>query len=160
NLLSRQVGNLSPEVVFRLAGWAQCIKRSIEDSIIRYCHPEFHGCWTNMMFEIDPVQPRAGSREEQVLSKMLPAWVTGWSTKSPFWLIKEIHSDNHPFVKNWDTATGIDLGKMFRDNVRFCSSRQSAGVQFADMAASIVSKAVVGVVSAFDLTSYGVMMSR
>jgi hypothetical protein len=49
---------------------------------------------------------------------------------------------------------------MLRGNVHFCTSEQSVGIQFADMAASVVRKAVVGVVSTFDLDSYGLMMLR
>jgi Protein of unknown function (DUF3800) len=159
-LLSRQVSNTSPEAALRLACWAQAIHRSIQDSIIYHSGPEFHACWSKMTFEIDPVQPKAGSREERVFTNMLPGWVTAWSRKRPFRLIEEIHTDEHPFVKNWDTATGIDLGKMIRGNVRFCPSHKSLGVQMADLAASVIRRAVVGIVSPFDLVSYGVLMSR
>lgn len=159
-LLARQIRNLSPEAAFRLGCWAQCIKRCISDSVVWHSGPAFNGDWENLTFEIDAVQPKPGSREEQVFTKMLPAWVTSWSQQDPFTLIEDIHTANHPFVQRWDTPDGFDLGKMFRDNVRFCSSKSSVGLQLADMAASVTSKAVVGVVSTDDLTSYGIMMSK
>jgi len=159
-LLARQVANLSPEAAFRLGSWAQCVKRSIDDSIIWHSLPEFNSCWTNMSFEMDPVQPSSGSREEQVFTIMLPGWVTAWSQKRPFTLIKEIHTDTHPFVRRWDTQAGIDLGRMLRNNVRFCKSSHSLGVQIADMAASVVRRAVAGIVTPVDLMSYGLMMSK
>jgi len=162
SLLGRQFGNLSPEVGFRLGAWAQCIKRCIDDSVFFHSGPEFHDCWTNtnMTFEIDAVQPNTGSREEQVFTRMLPMWVTARCRKEPIVLIEEIHTENHPFVRQWDTESGIDLGKMFRGNVRFCLSHESTGLQIADIAASVVRKAVVGIVSAYDLKSFGIIMSN
>ncbi len=158
-LLSRQVSNMSPEAAHRLACWAQAIHRSIQDCILRYSGPAYRGCWSEMVFEIDPVQPKPGSREERVFRNMLPGWVAAWSRKRPFMLIEEVHTDDHPFVKNWDTPAGIDLGKMLRGNVRFCPSHESLGVQMADMAATVVRKAVAGMVSPYDLGSYGLLMA-
>jgi hypothetical protein len=158
DLLGRQVGNLSPVAAFRLAAWAQCIKRCIADSIIAHSGREFHDCWTDVTFEIDAVQPKAASREQQVFTNMLPAWVTAWCQRDPFTLIEEIHTEDHPFVRRWDTERGIDLGKMFRGNVRFSSSHISLGLQIADMASSVVRRAVAGLVSAYDLSTYGLML--
>jgi hypothetical protein len=160
SLLGRQFGNLSPEVAFRLGSWAQCIKRCIDDSVFSHSCPQFHDCWAKMTFEMDPVQPNAGSREQQVFTKMLPGWVTAWCKKQPIVLIEEVHTENHPFVREWETEGGIDLGKMFRGNLQFRSSNESLGLQIADMAASVARKAVLGIVSAYDLMSYGVMMSK
>jgi hypothetical protein len=157
-LLGRQVNNSSPEEICRLGCWAQCIKRSVEDCIIRYAGPDFHGCWTKMTFDVDPVQPKSGSREEQIFSTMLPAWLTGWSATRPFTLIEEIHTEEHPLIRQWDNGTGIDLGKMFRGNVRFARSRESRGIQAADMAAFIARKAVAEIVNITDLESYAMMM--
>jgi hypothetical protein len=159
-LLSRQFGNLSPEVAFRLSSWARCIKRCIDDSIFAHRGVAFSDCWTKMTFEIDIVRVGAKSREQQVFTKMLPGWVTAWCQKEPIMLIEEIHTDDHPFVREWDTERGIDLGKMLRGNLQFSSSYQSLGLQIADFAASVVRKAVVGIVSVYDLKSYGVMMSN
>ena len=157
--LARQAGNLSPEQAFRLRAWAQSIYDCVYDSIVWHSGPEFLSCWDTMRFEIDAVQPKEGSREEQVFSKLLPGWLTRQSEKDPFMLIEEVHTENHPFVRNWETERGIDLGKMFRGNVQFCSSHLSPGLQVADIAASLVRKAVVGIVSAYDLKTYGMMMS-
>jgi hypothetical protein len=108
-LLSRQVGNLSPEVTFRLAAWARCIMRCIDNSIVGHSGQEYHDCWNSLRFEIDAVCRSSGNREEQVFPNMLPSWVTAWSAKQPFTLIEEIHTESHPFVRNWDTIQGVDL---------------------------------------------------
>jgi hypothetical protein len=99
--LGRQIANLNPVQAFRLGTWAKCIKRSIADSILLHSHPEFNDCWDVISFEIDPVQRKAGSREEIVFKCMLPAWITGWNQQDPLTATKEIHTDSHPFVRNW-----------------------------------------------------------
>jgi hypothetical protein len=159
-LLARQVGNLSPEAAFRLATWAQCIKRCVADSIVAHSGRGYYSCWADVTFEIDAVQPKAASREQRVFETMLPAWVTAWCQRDPFTLIEEIHTADHPFVKQWDTADGIDLGKLFRGNVRFSSSNTSPGLQMADMASSVVRRAVAGIVCPSDRSSYGLMLKR
>jgi Protein of unknown function (DUF3800) len=160
-LLSRQAGNLSPQAATRLAAWAYCLKRCVEDSIIAHSAPDFDGCWAAIRFEIDSVQPKPGSREQTAFARILPGWLTAWSRSQPFILIKEIHTVEHPFVRNWDSPTGIDLGKIVRDNIHFCRSKESLGIQIADIAASIAYRAVrPGVVSAEDLDNYGRMMSN
>jgi hypothetical protein len=158
-LLARQASNLSPEAAFRLGAWAFCVRQCLDDSIASHSGPEFHDCWSDLSFEIDPVQRSAGSREEQIFTRMLPGWVTAWSRRRPFMLITEIHTEHHPFVRNWETEEGIDLRRMFHGNVRFCPSHASAGLQLADMAASVVREAVAGIVSPYDLQSYGILLS-
>jgi hypothetical protein len=75
-------------------------------------------------------------------------------------MIKEIHTAKHPFVQRYDTDAGVDFGKIVRDNIHYPWSHTSPGLQMADMAATIVAKAVRGVANAVDLQNYGVMMFR
>jgi hypothetical protein len=63
-------------------------------------------------------------------------------------------------VKNWDTGEGLDIGKMFRTNVHYVSSAKSKGIQLADMKASLVKRAVIGVANTKDLQNYGLMMTK
>ena len=56
---------------------------------------------------------------------MLPMWVTSWSHDEPFTTIEGIHTVDHPLVKNWDTAEGLDIGKMFRNKVHYVSSARA-----------------------------------
>jgi hypothetical protein len=90
----------------------------------------------------------------------LPAWVTGWSQEDPLTMIEEIHTADHPFVQNWERLEGIDVGKMLRNNVHYVSSASSKGIQIADMLASLVRRAVVGLASAVSLQDYGFIMTR
>ena len=159
--LANQVGNLSLQQVIRLAAWARCIKRCVIDSVVFHSGQEFDVCWENMRFEIDPVDRRPGKGEQPVFRTMLPAWVCAWSVNEPFSLIEEVHTPDHPFVKNFDTSTGVDFGKMIRGNIKYPRSEASPGIQIADIASSaIVAKVVRGLVSADDLHNYGIMMTR
>ncbi len=157
--LARQVDNASLPTVLRLATWARCVMRSLQDSIIRHSQTEYHPAWNELRFEIDPVRKGLG-REAQIFSKMLPAWVAGWSRNKPFTLIEEVHTANHPFIQNWDSDVGVDVGAIVRNNVNYPPSHTSIGLQMADMAATLIRKAVVGLATAPDLQNYGLMMTK
>ena len=63
-------------------------------------------------------------------------------------------------MKNWDCEEGLDIGKIFRNNVHYVSSASSKGIQLADMTASLVRRAVTGIANAIDLQNYGLMMTK
>jgi hypothetical protein len=158
--LAADVAKLSPQQLLRLMGWAQCIRRAIRDSVIRHCGAEYQSDWRAVHFEIDPVEENSGGREETVFRTLLPAWVTSWSHDEPFTTIQDIHTPDHPFIQNWDRPKGIDVGKMFRNNVHYVSSASSKGIQIADMTAALVRRAVIGLASAVSLEDYGFIMTR
>jgi hypothetical protein len=158
--LAAEVAKLSTQQVLRLSGWAKGIKRAINDSILLHCGPEHHPTWSAVRFEIDRVEDIPGGREETVFRRLLPAWVTAWSQAEPLTTIQDIHTADHPFIKNWDGPEGIDVGKMFRNNVHYVSSTNSKGIQIADMMAAVVRRAVVGLASAISLQDYSFIMTR
>jgi hypothetical protein len=159
-LLARQFRRLSLEQSLRLATWARCIMRSLHDSIITHSAERFHASWNHLRFEIDPVQRSPGNREEQVFNTMVLAWVCAWSEAYPFTTIEHIHDSSHPFVRNFDTPAGINFGKIIQGNLHYPLSNDSKGIQIADMAASVVSKATRGVADAVDIQNYGLMMTK
>ncbi|MCL6503650.1 MAG: hypothetical protein K6T86_13280, partial [Pirellulales bacterium] len=69
----------------------------------------------------------------------------------PFTEIEGIHTADYPLVKNWDCDEGLDIGKMFKNNLRYICSASSKGIQLADMTASLVRRPVMGIASAVDL---------
>jgi hypothetical protein len=159
--LVRQFDNLSLPQALRLATWARCVFRCLQDSVIQHSGSMYYACWDRIRFEVDPVHRRVGSREEQVFSVMLPAWVTGWYTNDPLTLIEEVHTSDHPFIQNYSVGdAGIDIGRIVRDNVHYPSSASSWGLQMADIATTITSHAVRGLTSANELHDYGTMMTR
>lgn len=87
-------------------------------------------------------------------------WVSSWSQDEPFTTIEGIHTVDHPLVKNWDCDEGLDIGKMFKNNLHYVSSASSKGIQLADMTATLVRRAVMGIVNAVDLQNYGFMMTK
>ena len=158
--LASDIGALSTQQALRLAAWAKCIARTVHDSIIRHSGTKYESSWNSLRFEIDPVENIPGNREERVFETMLPMWVSSWSHDEPFTEIEGIDTADHPLVKNWDCNDGLDIGKMFKDNVHYVSSASSKGIQLADMTASLVRRSVMGIANAADLQNYGFMMTK
>ncbi|OAI39239.1 hypothetical protein AYO40_01325 [Planctomycetaceae bacterium SCGC AG-212-D15] len=154
------IEEMSAQQFLRLLGWALCVNRAIRDSIILHSDEEHRSSWESLRFEIDRAEQGSARREEKVFSIMLPTWLTSWSLKKPLLLIEELHTTDHPLVKNWDRKEGLDLGNMFRNNVHYVSSASSKGIQLADLIASVVRRAVCGVVRPFDLRNYGLVMTK
>lgn len=159
-LLSRQFNRLSDNQALRLFALAQCIRRTFQSTLLFRSGDEYLNCWDSLRFEIDPVQVKPGSREEQVFKWTILGWLAAWSVKEPITTVEEIHTQDHPFVKNFETKNGIDLGKVLKENIHYVSSARSKGVQIADMAASVVSYATNGIVQFANLESYGLLMNR
>ena len=141
--LAADIRRMSDQQVLRLATWAKCISRSINDSIIFHNGEDYDPSWSSLRFEIDPVQ-QSGGTEANSFEFLLPAWITAWSHDEPLTTIEGIHTAEHPFVKNWDCPAGIDVGKMFKNNVHYVPSDKSIGIQLADLTATLVRKAVIG----------------
>ena len=91
---------------------------------------------------MDRVQVRASNREEKVLSIMILAWLEGWSHKKPLVTIKEIHTPNHLFVRKYCVEQGADIGRIIRGNMYWVKSADSTGIRIADIAASIIYRAL------------------
>ncbi len=161
HLLARQFKNLSDNQSLRLGSVAYCIKRAFEQTIILLSGEEYFDCWDHMRFEIDPVQVRRGSREEQVFKWTMLGWLQGWSQKSPTMTITEIHTEDHPLMKNYSTIDDkFNLTKIYRDNLHYPRSSESKGLQIADMAASIMHHAVGGIVVWDNLMNYGLLLKN
>ncbi len=160
-LLSRQFNNLSDNQSLRLGSVAYCIKRAFEQTIILLSGKEYHGCWDEMRFEIDPVQLKRGSREEQVFKWTMLGWLQGWSQRAPSMTITEIHTDDHPLMQKYRTPNDkFDLNKLYKENIHYPASSESRGLQIADMAASIVHYAASGIVTFDNLNNYGVLLTN
>jgi hypothetical protein len=139
--LARQFGNLSQAQMLRVYSWAHCIHQAVSHAIPFLSHGHHRSSWYQVRFEIDPVQAKRRSREEQVFSVMLYAWIAGWSRSHPIPVVTEIHTPDHPFMQNYDTGDGIDLSRLIRDNLHWVSSSGSIGIQMADICSAIVYKA-------------------
>jgi hypothetical protein len=140
-LLARQYANLSVNQSLRIYSLANCIREALHHSVLFLSTRGHKNAWAKLRFEIDRVQTRANSREEKVFSLMVLGWLMGWSRTNPLITVKEIHTDDHPFVRNYCTKEGIDLGKMLYGNLHWVNSRYSWGIQLADFSATIVYQA-------------------
>lgn len=159
-LLSKQVRNLSKEQILRLVTWSRSARRSIQDSIIYFCEATPTCRWSSVKFAFDAVQTRPGSREEKVLHAMLPNWTVSATLTDPITLIEEIHDELHPLVQNYCVDAGVDVGKMFKGNLEFLSSKQSIGVQIADIAAAVIRCAMSPEAVDEDIRNYARLMTR
>lgn len=141
-LVARQYRNLSINQALRIYALANCIRVALEHAILFLGSRGHEKAWEDVRFEIDRVQVRPNSREEKVFSRMVLAWLAGWSHSRPFTTIRGIHTPDHPCVKKYTTSSGgIDAGKLVRDRVYWVDSSESWGVQLADIGATIVYQA-------------------
>ena len=140
-LLARQYANLSVNQSLRIYSLAACIREALEHSILFLSSEQHESAWNSLRFELDRVQVRPNSREEKVFSLVVLGWLMGWSRTRSLLTVKELHTDDHPFVKNYVTHDGADLGKIFYNNLYWVNSRDSWGVQLADISATIVYQA-------------------
>jgi len=161
HLLANQFDNLSDNQSLRLGAIAYCIQQAFQQTIILLAGEEYSDCWQQLRFEIDPVGLRRGNREEQVFKWTMLGWLQGWSQRNPTMTITEIHTENHPLIRNYLTNDDkFDLNRIYIDNIHYPPSSQSKGIQIADMAASIVHRAVCGIVTFDDLMNYGLLLKN
>lgn len=100
-LLSRQYGNLSLNQSLRIYSLANCIREALHHSILFLSTRGHEKAWDKLRFEIDRVQTKPNSREERVFTLMVLGWLMAWNRKKRLMTIKEIHTDSHPFIKNY-----------------------------------------------------------
>ena len=141
-LLAKQFSNLSQQQCLKVFSLVNCIYESLHNAIIFLSTHGHEASWETISYEIDRTNVRPNSREKIVFSKMIGGWISAWSKSKPFTLIKEIHTPNHPFVRNFDTLQGIDGNKLIEGKIIWSDSRKSWGVRLADFASNIVYNAV------------------
>jgi hypothetical protein len=141
-LTARQYRNLSSNQALRIYSLANCIREALAHAILFLNNRGHEKAWEHVRFEIDRVQVRPKSREEQVFSQLILAWLAGWSRSRPITPIRQIHTPDHPFVRKYRLpAGGIDLGKLVGNRIYWVDSSESWGVQMADIGATIVYQA-------------------
>lgn len=156
--LALKTGAMSNQQMLRLYAWARCVYRCVQDSIFWYSFPGYLGDWSELRFEIDPVQQNGGT-EAEVFDFMLRQWIIAWCQQRPLMIARETLTPNHPFMKKYDTPKGIDAKKIFDNNIHYVPSNKSTGIQLADMTATIIRRAIVN--SSVDtLFDYGMLMTR
>lgn len=140
-LLSKQHKNLSNQQALRIYSIAYCFKKALEHSFLFLSNRGHENYWENVRFEIDRIQKNANSREEKVFPILILGWIDGWSREAPIYLVKEIHTRDHPLVKKYGDENGVDIAKIIKNNIYWCNSKNSLGLQIADIASNIVFKA-------------------
>ncbi len=141
NLYAKHFKNLSSNQSLKVYAIVNCVREALDHAIIFSSSGRHKKSWNHVKVEIDRINKRSNNREEKVFSLMVLSWLAGWSVSKPFILIREIHTKDHPFIKNFDTENGVDIGKMLRGNIYWSNSSESWGLQIADIASNIVYQA-------------------
>lgn len=142
-LLAKQFNNLSLQQCLKIFSLANCLYESLWSAIIYLSSEGHEASWETISYEIDRTNVRRNSREEIVFTQLIGGWISAWSKSRPFTLIKEIHTPDHPFVRNFDTSDGtLDGNKLIEGKIIWSDSRQSWGVRLADFASNVVYNAV------------------
>lgn len=153
-MLGRQWGNLNVNEGLRLVSLTYCFWEAVKHSVIFHSGENFYSCWDTLDFVVDEVRTKRLSRDEVVFDKMVLMWLTAWSKRDPLITIQEIHTEDHPFEKNYGMGDkGVDLGRIFRGNISFKNSISSVGLQMVDICTSIIYQAV------HDLNNYNGRLS-
>lgn len=140
-LLSRQAGNLSSVQAIRIYSIANCFREAIHHALIFLSEGDYEVCWNALKYIIDQYQVSKNSREEQIFSKLILAWLAGWSRGHPFLQIKEIHTQDHIIMKKYHFGDAFNIGALLKDKIYWEASSNVKGLQIADIAANIVYRA-------------------
>ncbi len=124
-VLSRQVGNLSAQELLKLLLFTECIQECVHHAVLYLSEPPYRDCWTAVDISIDRLTTNPTSREKQAFEVMLLSWLTAWSAKNPLTLIEQVHTEDHPFVRRFDTGEGIDMRRLVGDGMRWVDSAKT-----------------------------------
>ena len=141
-ILSKKVTELSYAQMWRLYAWANAFREALSHAVVFLSNRGHAESWNKARFEVDMVQPDKEGMENSVFRDIILGWLESWSRWKPLVCIEEIHTAEHPFVKNFDSGKGIDISKLIGGNIHFVDSGESWGVQIADIAANIVFRAL------------------
>jgi len=140
-MLARRCGNLSPEQLSRLLVYKIAMERALSGICLFYHCSKYHSSYHPIKIVFDRTGP-ANNREELVFKEMIFFWVTN----NTFQSIRQIHTDEHPFVKLYGTRLNgqraFDVAKMIRGNLEFMDSKSTWQLQLTDMLASAWLRAV------------------
>jgi len=134
-LQAKQIGNLSEQQFLKVISLGHSIFQTVRFAIMFRSKGENRSCWNKVELWIDR-SSKTNSREEQVLRKNIGWYIFNSIKSHPFILVKEIHDEAHPFVKQFSTKRGIDGKKLFRDSIEFADSKQHIGFSIADIFAN------------------------
>ena len=104
-----------------------------------YHCPKYHPYYDPMRMVFDKVGT-PDSREELVFKQIVFMWLMRMTERQPITKIKEIHTENHPWMRLYETTTNglkvLDLVKILRGNLHFADSKRTWQLQLADMLVS------------------------
>ncbi len=136
--LGRQIGNLGTDQLPHLFTVARSIRDSLQSAIINFASNSYRTAWHHLDFEID----QTTSRGVVVFEKLLTLWLPAWAQREPIVLIKGVHEPGHPLIDLFWDAGRFEIRSMIANRIRFVNSRDSFGVQIADIASNTILRAL------------------
>jgi len=140
-LHGRRIGNLSDEQILKFFTLTHCVIDSVRKAVLFRSHGQYRECWTDVHYWVDKSSTSPFSRDESVFRESL-GWAVHHSTKrEPIDLLEWIHTDQHPFVKNFVAGEKIDGKRLFK-NISFEKSSNNWGLRLADVVANSMNRAL------------------
>jgi len=140
-LHGRRIGNLSEEQILKFFTLTHCMIESIRKALLFLSHGQYSACWTDIHYWVDRSSKKPLSREESVFRESLGWALHHFTKREPIELLEWIHSDQHPFVKNFVTKDKIN-GKRLVKNIHFDDSCKNWGLRLADVIANSMKRAL------------------
>ncbi len=129
---SKMLRNLSSEQILKFLTLSVCVIDTLRQGFIFRSHGQFKKNWSRIFVWIDRSSVRDNSREELVFKNSLGWLLRNYTKRRPFELIEEIHTPDHPLIKNFCNNDGFDGEKLFR-NIEFANSRSISGLRITDI---------------------------
>jgi Protein of unknown function (DUF3800) len=138
--MARWVEQRSPENLMWIMSLGHAIRLSIQHSIVQFMYPADDSEFENIEILIDQ-----SFIEKSTHVRFWHEWLRNFlynaSRKDPVMIPKPWSERDHPFNKQFGRARGItDWTELYKNHVHFVKSKDTPGIQIADICANIAYK--------------------
>jgi|HubBroStandDraft_6_1064221.scaffolds.fasta_scaffold08528_3 hypothetical protein len=135
--MARWLEQRSPENLMWIVCLGDAIRLSIQHSIVQFMYPADDPEFENIEVLIDQSFIEKSTHIE-FWQEWLRNFLYSASRKDPMMIPKSWSGRDHPFNKKFGRAQGItEWSELYRNHVRFVKSKDTLGVQIADVCANI-----------------------
>jgi hypothetical protein len=135
--MARWVEQRSPENLMWIVCLGDVIRLSIQHSIVQFMYPADDPEFENIEILIDQSFIEKSTHIE-FWQEWLRNFLYDQSRKEPMMIPKPWSERDHPFNRKFGRAQGVtDWTELYRNHVQFGNSKDSIGLQIADIAANI-----------------------
>src|SRR6266478_1789027 len=135
--MARWMEERSPENLMWIYSLGNAIHLSIQHSIVQFMMPDDDSEFEEIEIQIDQ-SFIAKSTHVEFWMEWLRNFLYSKSVKEPMMIPKQWRERDHPFHKKFGRARGItDWTELYKKHVHFVKSKDTPGVQIADICANI-----------------------